>query len=53
MTLTLLDPGHNVLQEVDGHLFIGWQVVADVDGEEVVDFSLAPVSGIISIRMMA
>ena len=42
MALTFLPGGHQVLEEVDGHLLIRGQVVRDVAREEIVDLALAP-----------
>ena len=38
--LTLLLPGHDVLQEVDRHAVVLRDVEAAVDGDEVVDLAL-------------
>ena len=38
--LTLLLPGHDVLQEVDRHAVVLGDVEAAVDGDEVVDLAL-------------
>ena len=45
MALTLLLAADDVLEEVDGQLFIGWQVDATFNGAELVALSFCTVLG--------
>ena len=41
MRLTFFGSADQVLQEVDRHRIVGWEVGSDIHGEEHVDFTLA------------